>query len=327
LGQQARQAARDPTAHGPRLISLPWWRHPLRDQVWENRQRARHANDEQGFAREYELDWDAGLGDWVYPSAKLIDPVDAPYVPGVGKVYVAIDPGIRDPTSVVFIQWIPGEEMPWRLVEALTIQTHEAKYLTPILMGFPPGHEMRSQYNLQSVQEVMDFTWELRQSGIDISWVGDPYGDHKSGSNSESYYMVLAMHSQELSEAYPDLPAVEVLVYTKYDEGARYHRKRKDELTKKLRVTLFHNAPRVRYVLKALQDAKYKPQDENQIVQNEPQEPAHDWTSHPRSACEYWAVNSAIFELVEGVELEPTIPGIETVPVRKPTPGYTMMPL
>jgi hypothetical protein len=311
LAKQARDAARNPRIPGPRLISLPWWRHPLRDASWEKRQRARHADNPQKFAREYELDWNAGLGAWVYPAAKLLEPDQAPYVPGVGEVYCMIDPAITDPTAVVWVQRIPGETPQHRVVEALVLKTPSAEYLAPILMGWPFGHEMRNGYNQQAIQEVMDFTWELRSNGIMVNYVGDPYGESKQGASSLTYYESLGLTAERLHAENLDLnvPLHDILVATKYDEKSRYHMARKEKLNVKLRDIVFHDHPRTRYILRALQEYRYMERDDNRQYASEAQEPAHDWCSHPVSAMEYWAVNTTILDLFGDVPLqEPVVP-------------------
>src|SRR5690606_25257365 len=216
LANRAKIASQDPTQAGPSFISLPWDKHPLRDGDWKQRQRNRYEGDDAGFRREYEIDWDAGMGSCVYPTARTILPRHAPYDPNLGEVWGTIDPSLRDPTAVAFVQYEPGTaDHRYRLVEGLAIKTPSAEYLAPILMGFPRGHRVRDAYPEESIQEVMDFTWALREKGQTIKWVGDPYGDNAGGAERESYYMALMETARRLCADYPDLPAVELIVITK----------------------------------------------------------------------------------------------------------------
>lgn len=317
LVEQARLAQNNPAHPGPRLISIHWSAHPLRDEKWESRMRARHANDIAGFEREYCLNWSAGMGDWVYPYAKRIIPTMAPYRPGIGVLYCAIDPAIGDDTSVGWFQWIPGEEKPYRLVEAITLKTPSADFLARLLMGFPPGHPERREYeNDRDMDEVMDFTWSLRRAGTPVMYFGDPYGKHKMGSNSETYYMSLYQTGEMLHAKYRDtnteidaahhimVPYHEINVIVKMDEKARFHLKRREDLNTQLRLLDVNDTPRCRYVLLAIQNNKYKSKDENRVVMSEPQEPIHDWSSHPTTMCEFWAVNSVIHSLTSTSTVE-----------------------
>jgi len=309
LVEQARAAQRDPSLEGPRLLSLPWHLHPLRDQGWYNRMKARHGADPSGFAREYDIDWNAGQGDFVYPMARQIVPEPVEWDPLAGEVTCTIDPGLRDATAVEWFQFLPGTGGMYSCFEALVLKTPSAAYLAPILMGFPPGHEIRNNYPDTSIQDVMDLTWELRKNFIPVRYVGDPYGDNTGGAGTGSFYEALTLRSQELCAEYPDLPPVEIAVLTKYDEGARYHPKRKEAGASMIPRIKWNNSPRVRYVVESLQNYRYKSQDEGRLVQNEPNKPAHDWSSHPSTAFEYFAIIATIDNYLAMPNLSPVIPG------------------
>ena len=289
LVEQGRRAKGDPTLDGPRLVTLHWSMNPMFSGDWYDRQKARHSSDPYGFLREYDIQWNAGMGNWTFPGAQDLAPEYAPYHDTLGQVDVSIDPGIADPTAVTWMQAEPGTPH-YRLVEALVLQTPSAEYLAPILMGFPRDHAMRAIYQEESIHEVMDFTWSLRQKGFAVRLFGDPYGNNSGGSGKESFYESLLTTSRDLNRQYPNLPAFELRVMTKYDEGARYHPKRKESLTKLLRFIRFHDVPRVRYVLEALRANRYKTIDETRSVMNETMKPLHDWSSHSVSALEFWSV-------------------------------------
>lgn len=328
LVEQAKQAQRNPSLEGPSLLSLRWNDHPLRDEDWYRWMygRFKASNDEAGFAREYEIDWNAGLGDWVYPIARQVQPTPAPWSPLLGQEYCTIDPGIRDPTAVEWFQGIPGSGGHFNLFEALVLKTPSAEYLAPILMGWPRGHEVREQYLDHAIQEVMDVMWEIRRTGRVIKYVGDPFGNNVGGADSESFYVALFRASDEYSTRYPSLPPVSITVMTNYDNSARYHPGRKEAMTRFIPRVHANDTPRVRAVIEAWQNYRYKSQDEGRIVMNEPARPAHDWTSHPTTAGEFMAVIATIDDLVSGVTLQPVKQGRQHSQrsIRPGTPGYLM---
>ena len=305
LVERARQASIQPDRPGPSFLSLPWDKHPLRvGNNWYESARNRYEGSERGFRQEYEIDWYAGMGDAVYPAARTILPVDAPYEYAKGEVWGTIDPGLRDPTAVAFLQYRLGENR-YRMVEGLMLKTPSAEYLAPILMGFPRNHPVRDLYPDEAMQEVMDFTWQLRRDGVEVKWVGDPYGDNAGGAERESFYMALFRRSQELNEQYATwegdtLRPVDLIVMTKYDEGARSHRKRKECLAQMLPRLDFHDIARCRFFLEAVQSYRYKTQDEGRLVMNEPNAPAHDIHSHCATALEFWAVLATVMEYMRG---------------------------
>lgn len=305
LANRAKLAAQDPRKAGPSFLTLPWHRHPFRDPGWLERERNRYEGSGQEFSREYEINWDAGMGDFTYPMSKTILPQpDIAYDPSLGEVYCAIDPALRDPTSVVYFQYDPLEHH-YHVIDAIELYTPSAKWFAPILMGWPPGHEVREGYPDRAIQDLMDFAWELRRTGRPVKYVGDTYGNNSGGAERQSFYEAMYLRASELNTQFDDLPPARLIVMTKYDEQARWHRKRKECLANLLTQLVFADRPRVRYVLEAIQNNRYKSQDEGRLVVSEPSDPAHDWTSHATTACEYFAVIAMIAELSRRPQLTP----------------------
>lgn len=313
LVEKARQAQANPDLSGPSFLSLPYDVHPLRDAGWLEDERARFEGTADDFDREYLIGWNAGAGDWVYPSASSIIPGNYEYNPIAGDVYVSIDPGLRDPTAIQFYQYDPVDDV-YVLFDALTLEVPSAEFLAPILMGWPLGHEVRTRvgyaYNTD-IQDVMERMWGMRKTGRSVLFVGDPYGDNAGGSSKESFYTSMYLTSLELSREYTEyegeqIPPFPIQVLTKYDEGARYHRARKESLTKLIPKIRFNDVPRVRYVISALREHRYKPLNPNGTTQNEPSGPVHDWTSHHASAAEFLAVNAKAREVMMMPQLKPT---------------------
>jgi len=325
LASKGRLADANPSLDGPSFLSLPYNLHPLRDgERWLEAERARFEGSDSAFRREYLIEWNADSSALVYPSAQNIVPGDFPYNPLAGGVTCTIDPGLRDPTAIQFYQFLP-EEGGHQLFDAITLDIDSAEFLTPILMGWPPGHEMRLKpgyYEASGqgdIQEIMDLMWTLRSSGKTVKFVGDPYGDNAGGANAQSFYTTMYLTSRELNAKYPDLPPFSITVLTKYDEGARYHRARKEALTRMIPSIKFNNVPRVRYVVTALQEHRYKPYNQNHSVQNEPSTPIHDYTSHHAASAEYFAVSTKVGDFMSMPSLKPTK---TTVRNQKKRQGY-----
>lgn len=312
LASKGRMASANPALAGPSFLSLPYHHHPLRDgERWLESERARFEGTDNAFKREYLIEWNADSSALVYPSAEHIVPGEYDYNPLAGDTTITIDPGLRDPTAIQFYQYQPVEGG-YHMFDAITLDVTSAEFLTPILMGWPPGHEMRLKAGYAEatdqgdIQEIMDRMWELRKNGKPVKFVGDPYGDNAGGANSQSFYTTMYLTSRDLNAQYPDLPPFSITVLTKYDEGARYHRARKEALTRLIPNIRFNNTPRVRYVVTALQEHRYKPYNSTHTVQNEPNSPVHDWTSHHASAAEYFAVGVKVGNFMTMPSLKPT---------------------
>src|SRR5690606_26709263 len=83
-----------------------------------------------------------------------------------------------------------------------------------------------------------------------------------------------------------------VVVHTKYDEGARFHPKRKEMTAKLLPLLDINNVPGCRHVLAALREYRYKTLEDGKSEMNEPTKPVHNWASHPATMVEYFAVHA-----------------------------------
>ena len=285
LARLAEKATRD-SSEGPSFFQIPWHYHPLRDEGWLESERAR-SSDKAHFAREYEMNYLAGFGDWVYPYAQQIQPGPFPYVPGMGPVYASIDPSIADPNAILIFQNIIGTGRT-RLVDAHVVNINTAEELTPTLMGFPQGHAEFDKCPYGS-RDFMAFMWKLRERGETVTWVGDPYGNTNSAAGGVTFYEATLARSQELVKEYPDLPSTTITIHYDYDDAARYHPGRKEALTALLPNLDVNDTPGGRHVLEAISRNHYKPADD---ITSERLKPVHDWTSHPTTSAEYFAVHN-----------------------------------
>lgn len=312
----ARDAERATTFDepGPSFFKIPWHLHPLRDENWLESERARSNLDPYDFKREYEMDYFAGFGDWVYPYGQQMQVVPAAYVMGDGPVSGAIDPGIADPTAITLFQGIPGSGRA-RLFDALMLKTESAEQLAPMMMGFPPGH---AEWDTcpEEGRDFMARMWDFRQRGEKVDWVGDPYGAAVGGSGSETFYAALFRASQEKSLEYPDLPACHIIVRYNYDNTARHHPGRKEALATLLPHLDINDNFGGRKFLAALQSHRYKPED---ATTTERLKPEHGWGSHLVTSAEFHAVhNKAITEALRF--RHKTIPGPHVPPRTNRTP-------
>lgn len=292
LARAGERAANHPELPGPSYFRIPWHVHPLRNEDWLASEKAR-STDPHDFAREYEINYHAGFGDWVYPFARQVSEKPAPYSSGLGQVTVALDPGTRDPTAVAVFQDDPGNRR-FRLIDGITLDTPSAEVLAPILVGMPEDHACWFEHAYdQSALDLAAFFRSLRERNLVPRFVGDPFGDNSGGAGNESFYMAVYRKAGELLTSIGvDPQSYRVVIHTKYDEGARHHPKRKEVTSKLLTLLDVNDVPGARYILAALQDYRYEAQPEGKSVANEPTKPKHNWASHPATAVEYFAVHA-----------------------------------
>ncbi len=306
LARRGEKALSHPHEPGPSFARLDYWLHPFHTDEWYANERAR-AEDQAVFDREYGIDYFAGQGDWVYPRASDIEVGEYPYDPRLGGLDCVIDPGVADPTSIVFMQEDPLPRR-FRCVEAFENDgSEDAEFMASVLVGIPISGAGYDYEKYPGLLEMMDWLYNLRRP---ITFYGDPYGNHRGGDGKRSYFQTLAEKSKELTRG-----ARTIQVRTMTKDEARTHFVRKNSLNQLLSRLDFHDAPGPRWVLTCLQRSKYPQQREASNRTVERLEPRHDEYSHARSGIEFWANHI--------IDLERVMPTTQTsrAPVRQTMSG------
>ena len=278
----ARTAGDNPSAPGSSYLRLDWWVNPLNDNAWYEAKKA-EMNDPYAFAREVEIDYLAGQGDWVYGRAHRIDAGDYPYLPNGGQLYCMIDPGLRDPTAIAYAQYdaVTGRS---RWVKSILVQGMDARFIASLLVGVPVTGE--GGYSMSDYAEYHDFMAWTRSLKCSIEYVGDPFGNHKGGDGSKTFYETLARQSHDLTQGNHY-----ILVMTNYDKKANTYERRREALLKELPHMDFDREAET--LLVAVQQSRYPEMREGASM--EPLKPKHDAFSHFRSAAEYYAVHVDLY--------------------------------
>lgn len=286
---------------GPSYMRINWELHPLRTDEWFASERAR-STDPYDFEREYGLNYHAGYGDFYYPYAKQMLRSNAPYSTGIGQVTVSIDPGLGDPTAMNWWQKDAGTGR-HRLFESLQIHTESARFIVPILMGFPEDHEIVEQYynhkDAIDILDVMATTWDLRQRKEAVRFVGDSFGNNSGGNDKVTFYDECLRVSRELSEKYPlsDEHPVHIVVHSKTKDGARGFFQRRKALTSLLKIVDVNDTPRCGRTLEAWREIRFA----KGTTINDRLRPERGWWSHLVAASEYYGLHVTMREEVEKI--------------------------
>jgi len=211
-------------------------------------------------------------------------PGDFPYNAGLGTLYCAIDPGVSDPTSLV---WIQEDSITrrYRVVEAFEGDgTEDAKFYASILVGVPVSGVGGYDYDkYPDLRRIMEWTGKLNRP---VHYFGDHAGTHRGGDGKRSFYEALTQESAELTNRKNI-----IYVGTATADSARSHARRKNALQGMAYRLDFNNTPGAVRVLTALKESVYPRRADGRPNLRESLEPAHDMFSHARTAMEYWAVN------------------------------------
>lgn len=274
---------RNEDGHTPRVCPIDWWDNPMNDETWYQRQKKRFAGDPHRFALEIERNPFTNTESFVYPEARSLSVSPAVRFDPNLPQYTAIDPGVRDDCALIFLQENPltGDI---DVLDAYINNGKPADYYGKVLTGDLTGYEFDDHaYRLRSLMQQ-----RYAAKGV---YIGDVAGWNQEAATMDSFYSRLEpykifvrrdrMHDGEIAQS------------QRIAKSFRGRREAMREIFPRLR---FANTPGASLVLEAFRQNRYRGTD--RAVQAEERKPLHDWTSHPVSAMEYFAVNKRLERLI-----------------------------
>jgi len=248
-----------------KVIEVDFTKDPRKTEEWEAKERSRRSPDD--FNREIKRNWDTALVGLVYPEIVNVKIGAFPYNPAWG-LYVSWDFGL-DGTA---IQWwqvdiATGRK---RLVQAYTNQDQPIQFYLPFF-----GKDIDSKFPYSTNDLLL-----IRGVG---QWrPGVHYGD--PDVKKRAYQDTDKISTREV------LRNNGIIVQTKSGANAFYPRWQ----TTKLMLLEGLDVNRTLFTdrwLEAMQEAQFPQRAEGSQATTANVDPIHNWTSHPRTATEYFAVN------------------------------------
>lgn len=270
---------RNDEGHKPRVVSIDWWENPMLDEKWYASQKRRFANDPHRFALEIERNPFTNTESFVYPEARFLSVTSEVVFDPTLPQYTTIDPGVRDDCALVFLQENPltGDI---DVLDAYVNNGKPADYYGKLLSGDLTGFEFDD--NAYRLRDMLMKRYEAKGT-----YIGDVAGWNQEAATMDSFYSRLEpykifvrrdrMHDGEIAQS------------QRMAKSFRGRREAMREVFPRLR---FANTSGASLVLEAFRQNRYRETD--RAVQSEERKPLHDWTSHPVSAMEYFAVNKRL---------------------------------
>lgn len=265
---------------GPSFLRLTPDAHPERDARWRTETMARHAGDElarRAFAREYELDYEAGHGEFIYPMAREITPKPLEFDPLIHRLDVAIDPGIRERTAIHLIMFDPGTTR-YGVLASYVQANQPAEFYATLFLAEPLGHYRYGD------EEQRIMSWFERYGHLVRLWVGDPAGKQRGGAGM-SFYEAISRAVNELSDG-----GRRIVITAGGSQDYRRFASRHDALRWLLQRCDFNDTPDVIATLRAIRDYRYKVVADREVT-HEPTTPVRSYGHDRVTALEYYAVN------------------------------------
>ena len=274
-----------------RVMEIEWWHNPYMDDAWytESRERAEADGQLNAWKREYGRDMMAGMGSWIYEYARNVKPTKIDFKPGGGRrLYCAVDPGLLDETALVWVQYDPGIDR-HLVLDTYTRSGMESGYYASIMTGVPVSGIY--QYDDEAL-DIMRWTATIRDP---IIYVGDPYGENRGGSGGMTFYEGIAQKSKELT-------GVAIHVMVSWEPEDRGYSGRHESVREILPKMEFNDTERVRRLLSALQEYKYKAPREGRDTTAIVKQPLRISGDHMITALEFYAVHRRVGQFADRVK-------------------------
>lgn len=251
-----------------KVVTLPYWLDPRKDQAWLDRQRARRSSED--FAREIMIDWMGSLTGVVYPEMAKHRLGTYPYDPR-WPLWCSWDFGL-DGTSMIWIQENPNSGRT-RIVDYYENADRTIDFYFP-MAGRPMVMRNADLYAVDDMRAIR----ELKPLSKAIHF-GDPDVAKRS--------LISGSRTRE------ELSRVGIEVTTNPGANDFPTRREQSKIVLQQGIDVNDN-PRTRRWISCMENARYPERSDNSQAVTAVRLPIHNWTSHGRTAFEYWCVNRRI---------------------------------
>jgi len=261
-------------------LRIHWRMHPRKDDQWYEKQKARYTAED--LAQEIDISYAGSMTGLVYPSWVDVPKGIYPYVPG-WPVFTSWDFGVADPTAIIWWQKDPVSKRV-RMLDCYSNQGKPIDFYVPFVLGYIPS-DWPYEYTAQEREKIaIHGTW-----GQPVNY-GDPAGSQRSADTARSVIDRL----REFGIAIVTNPR------------ANDFRTRKTETELGLRNLEVHvdpgNVIDCSPVDEAMLNARFPDVNPDSQRISALSKPIHNWTSHYRSAVEYFFVNQPSFRAISRPE-------------------------
>lgn len=253
-----------------KIITLNYQLDPRKTRKWLDDQRGRRSTED--FNREIMVNWETSITGRVYPEIESAAYGNFPFLLNQ-QCYFSWDFG-KDGTSIILWQQNPANSK-WRVVDYYEKSGQPIQFYYP-LFGKPL--DSKFQYDDDDLKAIKIFSQYPR--GIHF---GDPDVNKTSfltGTTTRSELATIGVYVQ--SQGKNDFFGRREITKVYLQKGIE-----------------INNGVRTENFLEAIKSARYPQREETSQATTPIDKPIHDWTSHPRTAMEYFFVNIKTYEDVD----------------------------
>ena len=244
-------------------LTLHWRLHPLKDNEWYQQEALRRTPEE--VAQELDINYKSSLKGRVYPEFCERNYMEIEEYRPEEPLFVSWDFGLNDHTAIIWFQR-SHKDGTVRVIDAFQKQGHLIDYFIPFITGsIESGNYTYEDDEIAKIQKHR--RW---QSAIHF---GDPTGDNKAQSSGDSVINQLKQHGIYVNYSFKNFDIKTRIMKTKL-------------LIRRLTVD-----KNLDDFIEAIQGSRFPQRSESSQATSAIEKPVHDWTSHYRTALEYFAVN------------------------------------
>lgn len=245
---------------------LHWKLHPEKTEEWYRKECERRSPIE--IAQELDISYENSVRGKMYDHFSYENNVFSgiDYNPSL-PLYCAWDFGFRDPTAIIWLQKDPETNRVY-IIDYYEKANKDIEFFVPFITGEIPigSHHKYDEREMGKIR--LHEKWDRPRKHM-----GDPTGGNTEQTSGKSVKKILAEHGIYVTTNYKKFKIV-----ARYDDTYKLIRRLavSDECTE------FNDA---------ITNARWNLPEDEMGALPKAQEPIHDWTSHARTALEYFAVN------------------------------------
>lgn len=257
-----------------KIITLDYKLDPRKDRKWLEEQKTRRSTDD--FNREIMVNWETSITGRVYPEIESAAYGDFPFIVNQ-QLYFSWDFGL-DGTPIIVWQQNPANGK-WRVIDYYEKSNEPIQFFFPLFGG---KIDSMFQYDDDDLKAIKDFS--QLPKGIHF---GDPDSAKRSFATKGKTSAKLELQKQG--------------VYVQSVPNNDFYTRR--EITKVYlgKGIEINQGARTENFLEAIKMARYPQREETSQATTAVALPIHDWTSHARTAMEYFFLNIDIYQ---GMQVE-----------------------
>ena len=244
------------------IKTLHWKLHPLKDEAWYEKEKGRRTEEE--IARELDISYDLSVRGRVYPEWMYVAFQSFTYNEEL-PLYISMDFGLTDNTAIIWWQVDLAQDK----VYILDCYTNHGKTISFYIPFFTGRVNADEEYMYSKKDLAVIRSHEGWKRAV---FYGDPAGTSRNQVTNTSVIGELRKYK------------IHVVTNTKATE----FEVRRTQTKLLLRKVVCNDNERTQYLSECIKNAKYPEQRDGNVISKSP---VHNFTSHYRTAIEYFAVN------------------------------------